>query len=519
VLDVVPGAQTVLVRAEPGCWQLDDLTAAVLALAGGGQASPAALPAAGSAASSGGVLEIPVSYDGADLASVAALTGLSVAEVIARHQAGEYRVGWLGFMPGFGYLTGLDPVLAAVPRLVTPRVSVPAGSVAIAGGLTAVYPAGSPGGWQLLGRSDIRLWDASRRPPAALEPGMRIRFRAVDSGRQLNDLEASSSYQMLSRPDHRARSVEILRPGPLATVQDLGRPGLAHLGVPPSGAADQASLRLANRLVGNTEDAAGLEITLGGAMLRFIEPAVIAVTGARAGLQLLPPGGPPAALPQGTASQVSAGSVLRFAGAPAIGLRSYLAVAGGIDIPAVLGSRATDLHARLGIRPVQAGDLLPVGEPAPAGHPDTASSPGTASSLADRRTPVPAAGQVIVLHAVAGPRDDWLGQDAVKVLAGSEYAVTTASNRTGLRLSGPALPAGNRGELPSEGMVTGAIQVPPDGQPIVLLADHPTTGGYPVIAVLQSADIGIAAQLRPGQRVRILVGADAPARPGSEPRR
>jgi KipI family sensor histidine kinase inhibitor len=514
VLDVVPGAQTVLVRVEPGSWDLDELTAAVLALAEAGQPGRAAEPVAGS----GGLLEIPVCYDGADLAGVAALTGLSVSAVIASHQAAEYQVGWLGFMPGFGYLTGLDPLLAAVPRLATPRLTVPAGSVAIAGGLTAVYPAASPGGWQLLGRTDIGLWDTGRQQPAVLEPGMRVRFRAVDqlTVPHSHDLEGWSSDQALRLPDDGARSVEVLRSGPLATVQDLGRPGLAHLGVPPSGAADQASLRLANLLVGNTEDAAGLEITLGGAVLRFSDTVVIAVAGAPAVLELQPgqpaagpsaerASAPPAGLRHGAACRVPAGSVLRLSSAGS-GLRSYLAIAGGIDIPPALGSRATDLHACLGLRPLRAGDRLPVGDP--AGIRLDLDGGAAGGGLADGddldrlRTPVPVQGQVAVLRALAGPRDDWLGPAALDVMAGSDYLVSTASNRTGLRLSGATLPAAGRSELPSEGIVTGSIQVPPDGQPIVLLADHPTTAGYPVIAVLRSADVGIAAQLRPGQRVR-----------------
>jgi KipI family sensor histidine kinase inhibitor len=495
VVDVVPGAQTVLVRVAPGSWDLADLAARVLALAEG--AADSAGPTG--QIDSSGELEIPVCYDGADLASVAALTGQTVAEVIARHQAAEYRVGWLGFMPGFGYLTGLDPALGAVPRLATPRLSVPAGSVAIAGGLTAVYPAASPGGWQLLGRTDARLWDAGRAPPATLAPGMRVRFRSVDS---LAGDPAGHRFADLDDAGPALGGLQVIRPGPLLTVQDLGRPGLAHLGVPPSGAADPASLRLANLLAGNPEDAAALEVTLGRAVLRLRRAATVAVTGAPATVQMLPPGGPPATLPHGAGCQVPAGSELRF-GSPAIGLRSYLAISGSIGIPPVLGSRATDLHAGLGMRPLQAGDLLPVGEPAPAA--DRQQRAGR--DLAGLRTLMPAAAEVTVLHALAGPRDDWLGPAALELLAASEYEVSTASSRTGLRLSGPALPAAGRGELPSEGMVTGAIQVPPNGQPIVLLADHPTTGGYPVAAVLRSADVGTAGQLRPGQRVRIEVQA------------
>ncbi|HTA01911.1 MAG TPA: carboxyltransferase domain-containing protein, partial [Streptosporangiaceae bacterium] len=295
VIDVVPGAATVLVSVEPGSWALPALAARLteLATAAAGKQVTAAAGAAET---------IDVCYDGPDLADVASLTGLSIADVISRHQAAEYRVGWLGFAPGFAYLTGLDPLLASVPRLDTPRLRVPAGSVAIAGGLAAVYPAGSPGGWRLLGRTTARLWDPDRDPPALLAPGTLVRFRAVDSlpaqlGRTrldqapldqapLDQARANRPEPDLAAPDHAVpdlaahggaattttgaeRRVEVLQPGPLTTVQDLGRAGLAHLGVPASGAADASSLRLANSLVGNEAGAACLEVTLGRLTLRF----------------------------------------------------------------------------------------------------------------------------------------------------------------------------------------------------------------------------------------------------------
>ncbi len=237
VLDVIPGATTVLVTFEPGA-----LSPAELARRAGQlpvSASPlAARPPA---------VEIEVCYDGPDLPDVAAFTGLSVPDVIDRHQAPGYEVGWLGFSPGFGYLTGLDPVLAAVPRLDTPRLTVPAGSVAIAGGLAAVYPAASPGGWRMIGRSNVRLWDQERQPQAVLAPGMQVRFRAVSQLGPAPDSVPPTGHPASSGD----RSAEVLQPGPLSTVQDLGRAGLGHLGVPRSGAADAASLRAANALVGN----------------------------------------------------------------------------------------------------------------------------------------------------------------------------------------------------------------------------------------------------------------------------
>lgn len=280
--------------------------------------------------------------------------------------------------------------------------------------------------------------------------------------------------------------IEVLRPGPLTTVQDLGRPGYAHLGVGRSGAADRASLRLANRLVGNPEDAAGLEITLGGFAARFTARAVIAVTGAPAPVRLSGRGvgryGP---------VEVGPGDEVEL-GVPGRGARTYLAVRGGLDVPAVFGSRSTDLLGGLGPPAVEAGTRLPVGTRT-AGFP-----------IVDL-APVPDLPADLVLPTRAGPRADWFVPAALDLLGSRPYEVTTASNRVGLRLDGPPLrPAGR--ELPTEGLVEGALQVPPNGQPIVMLADHPVTGGYPVIAVVDEDAIPLAAQARPGDRIRFRVG-------------
>lgn len=277
--------------------------------------------------------------------------------------------------------------------------------------------------------------------------------------------------------------IEILRTGPLATVQDLGRAGYAHLGVPLSGAADPVSLCLANRLVGNAEDAAGLELTFGGAALRFEAAAWVAVTGAPL---------PVARGPMNAPWHVAAGTVVEF-GAPSAGVRTYVAVRGGLAVPPVLGSRSTDLLSGLGPAPLSAGDRLPVGR---AGGPITVD---LAPGLEPEDEPV--------LRIAPGPRDDWF--ETLAPLAEGRYEVTAQSNRVGVRLDGPALTRRRTGELPSEGMVTGALQVPPNGLPIIFLADHPTTGGYPVAAVLASGDIPRAGQLRPGQRVRFRLVASA----------
>jgi KipI family sensor histidine kinase inhibitor len=543
VIDVVPGAGTVLVTIEPGSSDLGELAGRLLGL-------PLPPPSGAQAA----LTEIPVVYDGPDLDEVALLTGLSADEVVARHAAGEYTVGWLGFSPGFGYLTGLDPVLATVPRLAEPRLRVPAGAVAIAGGLAAVYPSTSPGGWRLLGRTSAALWNPDHDPPAVLAPGMRVRFHQVDAfadvaapsaarsatsatsaTSQPGDLHDRGSWAAhgagyLPRSGKSGSVIEVIRPGLLATVQDLGRPGYGHLGVPRSGAADAASLRLANRLVGNPDGAAGIELTLGRAVLSFPAGALAAVTGAPVPLTVEPgtedaaedgPGstgaggaGEPATdaaaraaardAAHGSAFEVPTGGVLRV-GAPPAGLRSYLAVRGGVGVPPVLGSRSADLRSGLGPAALRPGDVLPVGPPGGAAGADPAGPPAAAGRRAPvlaQPTVLPVAGEPAVLRVVAGPRDDWFAPGALRQLCEQAYAVTPASDRTGLRLDGPALPSAGRGELLSEGMVTGALQVPHGGRPILLLADHPVTGGYPVIATVICADVGLAAQLRPGSKLR-----------------
>ncbi len=530
VLDVVPAARTVLVTTEPGSNDLGELAGRLLKL-------PLPPDRPGEAA----LAEIAVVYDGPDLAEVAQLTGLSPGDVVARHAAAEYTVGWLGFSPGFGYLTGLDPVLASVPRLAEPRLRVPAGSVAIAGGLAAVYPTNSPGGWRLLGRTSAALWDPAGNPPALLAPGMRVRFRRVDAladiaappgprpappatptplttpatpaspaspaASQSGDFHDRGSWsrysgRYLPRSWKSWPVVEVIKPGPLATVQDLGRPGYGHLGVPRSGAADVASLRLANRLVGNPDGAAGIEFTLGRAALRFPAGARVAVTGAPVPLTVEPAAEEaPRDMPHGSAFEVPAGSALRV-GAPPAGVRSYLAVRGGVGVPLVLGSRSADLRSGLGPAALRPGDVLPVGDEQTAAMQPTVMQPTVMQP-----TVMPVAGETAVLRVVPGPRDDWFAPDALRELCAGTYVVTPASDRIGLRLDGPALPFAGRGELLSEGVVTGALQVPHGGRPILLLADHPVTGGYPVIATVLSADIGLAAQLRPGGKLRFTLAA------------
>jgi biotin-dependent carboxylase-like uncharacterized protein len=276
----------------------------------------------------------------------------------------------------------------------------------------------------------------------------------------------------------------VLAPGPLATVQDDGRAGWASIGVPRSGAADRASAALANRLVGNQPSAAVLEATAGGLRVRAERTMLVAVTGAPAPLTVDGRGAP-----LNAPLTLHPGAVLSL-GQPAVGLRSYLAVRGGLDVPAVLGSRSTDTLSGLGPDPIRAGDVLPVG---------TLAADEPIVDVAAVRPP----GVRPVLRLLPGPRRDWLAPSAWAALTSVEWTVTADSDRVGLRLAGSSLARARGDELPSEGLVPGAIQVPPDGAPVLFLADHPVTGGYPVLGVVVTADLPAAAQLRPGDTVRM----------------
>nr|WP_276313842.1 biotin-dependent carboxyltransferase family protein [Solihabitans fulvus] len=278
--------------------------------------------------------------------------------------------------------------------------------------------------------------------------------------------------------------MEVLASGMLATVQDAGRPGLAEMGVGSSGAADRPALALANRLVGNLDSHAGIEVTFGGLAVRAGTALLVAVTGAPCPITVH---GRPE--PTNTLLRLAEGEELRL-GTPARGLRSYLAVRGGIAVAPVLGARATDTLAGTGPPVLRAGDVLPVGP-----------SVGTLPGIDFAPVAPPPSGD-LRLRVLLGPRDDWFTAAAVKRLLTEPYEVTAEIDRVGMRLAGPPLERARTGELPSEGMVRGALQVPPSGQPTLFLADHPLTGGYPVIAVLADRDIDRAAQARPGQRLR-----------------
>ena len=512
VKQLIPAARTVYVAFDPLLSSRVELTAAIRAL-----------NVAADMERHSRIVEIPVIYDGEDMADVADLLGISVDEVVRRHCDAAWSVAFVGFAPGFAYLTGGDPIFD-VPRRKVPRLSVPAGAVGLAGTFSGVYPRVSSGGWQLLGHTETLMWDERADPPALLQPGDTVRFTpvrdAVSGGSASVSASVSDSVQVSQAPDSMSVSastpaLEVLRSGLLTTFQDDGRVA-ANMGVTGSGAADRTSSHLANALVGNPANTPVLEITGGGVRMRAIGSVVVAVTGASADVTITgsrqsqdsqggsngtftpnSPGGCSGRTVLNASNDAADrttiamqqpvllrdGDVLSIA-PPTSGLRDYVAVRGGFGVATTLGSAATDTMSGIG---------LP--QPWP--------------------TDLPKPGRPTDLYVRLGPRDDWFTAAGLSAFLTQTWTVTAQSNRVGLRLSGAApVERTDTRELASEATPSGAIEVPTSGQPVIFLRDQPVTGGYPVIAVLEPESLDVAGQLPPGACVRFhVVSAHATSTP------
>ncbi|MDE1896222.1 MAG: carboxyltransferase domain-containing protein [Rhodospirillales bacterium] len=479
VEEIIPAARTLLLRFTPEIVKAEILARQITRLD-----MNSARPLEGP------LVEIPVAYDGEDLPEVSTLTGLSVAEIIRRHGEAEYLVAFCGFAPGFGYLVGGDAALA-VPRRKTPRTRIPAGAVALAGEFTGVYPSASPGGWQLIGTTPLKMWDLSRKPPAYFQPGYRVRFVNLASTKREFSIPTAPVVQA---PEAKASAVQFtILAAPLpALLQDLGRFGEARQGVSISGALDLSALKSANRLVGNDEATPCLELT-GGISFRSSGAAVIGIAGAPRGIRLHNAAGQVLRAGPYAPIALEVGDEITLA-APNAGMYSYLAVRGGFNVEKTLGSASRDTLSDIGPEPVGAGCVLPVGEAANL----TAVSLHEAPSFA-----FPKHGETVTLDLTLGPRTDWFTEEALEVLANTEWQVTPHSNRIGLRLNAATCLARIRmEELPSEAVTRGAVQVPTDGKPLLFLADHPLTGGYPVIGVVTEYHLNLAGQIPVGAKIR-----------------
>lgn len=480
--EAVPAYRSVLVVHDPAA-DPAELRRETLALAARAGREPPPAPRR---------MEIPCVYDGEDLPEVARLAGVSPKELVEIHAGRDYRVFVLGFTPGFPYLGMTDPRLD-LPRRSTPRIRVPAGSVALARAQTGIYPWVTPGGWHLIGRTDPAiLFDVQKSPPSALLPGDRVRFLPVAELPEAPGGGASPARA--PRPEGARPFAEVVKPGLQTTVQDLGRRGHLRHGVPRAGAADPRSLLFANRAAGNPDGAPGLECTLLGPELRFVRDTLAALGGADLGALLETGGGVRWRAPVGASFLAPEGSRLRFAGPPT-GMRAYLAVAGGIAVPRVLGSAATYLTSAFGGvegRALRAGDRLFAGPP-PEGARENRYEPNARRPAADRMT----------LRVSLGPQDDCFTDECLASLGDREWTVSNDSDRMGVRLAGPLLThREGRKEIVSDANPPGAIQVPPSGLPIVMGADQGTTGGYPKIGCVVGPDLARLAQALPGTAVR-----------------
>ena len=440
-LDAVPGAQTLLVLFDPECFDLAGLTKA---------RSPVARPPSRT-------LLLRAVYDGADLPALSAQSGIEVAELVRLHTQAVHTVAFLGFAPGFAYLSGAPPPLA-VPRLKTPRVRVPSGSLAVADGYSGVYPGDTPGGWRLIGRIAERMFDPEASPPALLRPGDQVIFEAV------TDLPAISALP--SSPPEGQPVLRILAPGPYTSVQGGPRHGRSAYGVPAGGAMDLPALAAANALLGNAPAAAGLEFTLIGPEIEALTDLRVAANGAVRDLR------PGERLKIGMLEQ---------------GLRGYLAVAGGL----------AQTRPGNAMRRVQRADELCLELQGESRSPETKAPRPDLPAQAGPKGP--AGDRVLEIRALAGPQ---FGQfDSPDRFFSVPWTLSPQSDRRGLRLQGTPLQP-RRADLAPEGTAPGAVQVPGDGLPIVLGPDRPVTGGYPKIATVISADLPLLAQVRPGARIR-----------------
>jgi KipI family sensor histidine kinase inhibitor len=453
------------------------------------------------------IVRLPTCYGGEfgpDLPFVAEHTKLSEAEVVRLHTETPYHVHMIGFTAGFAYLGGLSEKLHT-PRLPSPRTKTPRGAVGIGGSQTGAYSAETPGGWRLIGRTPLPLFDPIQDPPTPMLPGDTVQFVPV-SREEYDGLERQ--YWGTERAEHRDVSaegrvlqpaagfgpregLEILRSGPLTTVQDRGRVGCQKFGVTVSGAMDEVALRVGNVLVGNAQNAAAMEISFLGPQIRIRADAVLALTGAEMEADL---DGRP--VPWYQAFLARAGQVLDIRHCTR-GMRGYLAVGGGIDVPVQLGSRSTSLAARFGGvegRALREGDLLSVGPV--VGSP----SRWMGRSVPAIWRPIFASSQAI--RVVWGPQDDAFTETGRHTFLESTYEVTPSSDRMGCRLEGPVIEHGGAADIISDWIPSGGIQVPGNGKPIVLLADRQTTGGYTKIATVIGPDIPKLAQMRPGDHVR-----------------
>ena len=454
-------------------------------------------------------ITIPVCYEdkefAPDLEKVALHAKLSKEEVIKLHSSSDYLIYMMGFLPGFPYLGGMNPRLET-PRLETPRTKIPAGSVAIGGAQTGLYPVESPGGWNIIGRTPLRLFDVKRKPFFLYEAGDKIRFLPITREEFENFDEslwlaqvAGKSEASIETSDDAADSkevyecgggIKILEPGLLTSIQDSGITGFQKYGIGQSGAMDQISFAQANQICGNEKNAACLETTLAGPSISFVTACDFAITGAvfeNATLDGM-------RIEMNKKISAKAGSLLSC-GFASKGLRSYIAFSGGLLVPKVFRSSSTNLKSKIGGymgRKLQADDQLAIGinKKNPLLVPDNKSTEGFTENK-----------DVLLLDCIKSSQFDFFQEKIVKKFTDSIYTVSAESDRMGIRFTGPGLECGKT-DIISDAIPFGAVQITSAGLPVVMAADRQTTGGYAKIACVKKSAMYRLAQALPGTKVR-----------------
>ena len=469
-LDAVVGARTLLVEFDPFRGSRERFAQAVAAGTDGEETH----------AGHGRLLRVPVFYDansvfGPDLQELAAQAGLPAEEFARRHSGARYRVSFVGFAPGFAYLTGLPPELHA-SRLATPRTRIPAGSVGIGGSYTGVYPGGTPGGWRLIGRAPVSLFDPFRDPPALLIPGDGVEFEPIGREEFERRRGVLESHPVAAAPATSASPVfRVLAAGVFTSVQGAPRHGWERYGVPPGGAIDPVSLASGNALLGNPPLAPGLEMTLVGPELEVLSDTALAFSAGAPEATLngrALPADSPFSVRRG--DRIAAGPLRRAA-------RAYLCAAGGI---------AQAARPEISVR-LAGGDTVLA-----------ATRPGSSASGLPAGAALAARGDEVVVRVLPGPQRERFEPDGTRTFFSGAYRVSASSDRRGIRLEGPAIFNRETPDIPPEGTTLGGIQVPRDGQPIVLGPDRPVTGGYARIGTVIAADFPLIAQALPGAAVR-----------------
>lgn len=471
------------------------------------------------------IITIPVCYEteefAPDLRKVAAHAKLTAEEVIKIHSSTDYLIYMMGFLPGFPYLGGMEKCLET-PRLETPRTKIPAGSVAIGGAQTGLYPVESPGGWNIIGRTPLKLFDLNRKPQFLYKAGDKIRFEPISKKEfeefdvyaendwlWKNGFEAEAIQQAHTAISERKKlrdkniphyecggGIKILVAGLLTTVQDKGTKGFQKYGISQSGAMDEMSFELANAICGNPENTACLETTLSGPSIRFVTECDFAITGAtfaNASLNGIP-------VEMNKKIHANAGEVLNC-GFASNGLRSYIAFTGGILVPEVFGSRSTNLKSKIGGfygRKLEAGDELAIGFARRHSMNENAFPAKNINPFFARKD------GILVLDCIKSSQFDFFSEESVKIFTSTVYTIAPESDRMGIRFQGQNIRCGKT-DIISDAIPFGAVQITSAGLPLVMAADRQTTGGYAKIACVKKESMCALAQAAPGTKVQFKI--------------